>query len=289
MSSSTNESQATQNWNLIYGVFEKFQLEVSASEKKRASTLIEDKHGLLCSWLKTLYVGITRARKRVWILESQDSGQALVGFLKGLGVAQVCKVGDAQAVQGFADTSSAQEWFDQGLRMFRDIGNFDQAWSLMLTKPNLILSEPSFASAMPKHPASHRVPLGGCCQKQRNTKSQERRTTVRRNNGLYCLQWSAAKGNFGNFTVNWENVMLETCKTHWPKWRPKEPLTHLQSQKLGLQDHADIAKCACPMPLLCRGPFLALVLRVLAYQVKICLPCRPVYAWKSSVVVENKR
>ena len=39
--------------------------QVSASEKKRASTLIEDKHGLLCSWLKTLYVGITRARKRV--------------------------------------------------------------------------------------------------------------------------------------------------------------------------------------------------------------------------------
>lgn len=76
------------------------------------------------------------------------------GFLKGLGVAQVCKVGDDawqkqvfhhlffqhfgtfrlatcviwacfsifpwhllcqdQAVQGFADTSSAQEWFDQG-------------------------------------------------------------------------------------------------------------------------------------------------------------------------------
>lgn len=79
---------------------------------------------------------------------------AASGFLKGLGVAQVCKVGDdawqkqvfhhlffqhfgtfrlatfviwvcfyflgiccgcqAQAVQGFADTSSAQEWFDQG-------------------------------------------------------------------------------------------------------------------------------------------------------------------------------
>lgn len=77
---------------------------------------------------------------------------AASGFLKGLGVAQVCKVGDDawqkqvfhhvffqhfwdfslgnfchlgpglgiccgcqdQAVQGFADTSSAQEWFDQG-------------------------------------------------------------------------------------------------------------------------------------------------------------------------------
>lgn len=30
---------------------------------------------------------------------------------------------------------------NSGLRMFRDIGNFDQAWSLMLTKPNLILSK----------------------------------------------------------------------------------------------------------------------------------------------------
>lgn len=128
MSGSTKkESQATENWNLIYGVFEKFQLKVSQGEKKRASTFIEDKHGLLCSWLKTLYVGVTRARKRVWILESEDSGQALVGFLKGLGVAQVCHVGDDQAIQGFADTSSAQEWFDEGLRMFRQFGKFESA------------------------------------------------------------------------------------------------------------------------------------------------------------------
>ena len=41
------------------------QKQVSQGEKKRASTFIEDKHGLLCSWLKTLYVGVTRARKRV--------------------------------------------------------------------------------------------------------------------------------------------------------------------------------------------------------------------------------
>ena len=42
--------------------------EASPSELRRAATFIEDKHGLLCSWLKTLYVGITRARKRVpWL------------------------------------------------------------------------------------------------------------------------------------------------------------------------------------------------------------------------------
>lgn len=38
----------------------------------------EARHGLLCSWLKMLYVAITRARKRVWILESEDSGQSLI-------------------------------------------------------------------------------------------------------------------------------------------------------------------------------------------------------------------
>ncbi|CAL1156696.1 unnamed protein product [Cladocopium goreaui] len=98
MSGSTKkESQATENWNLIYGVFEKFQLKVSQGEKKRASTFIEDKHGLLCSWLKTLYVGVTRARKRVtWrgvLVGMEMIRRGWTGFL---GVGNVGRTQDAQ-------------------------------------------------------------------------------------------------------------------------------------------------------------------------------------------------
>ncbi|CAK9016553.1 unnamed protein product [Durusdinium trenchii] len=128
MSGCTNESQAQQNWNLIFGVFEKFGLQVCTNEKKRAPAFVDDKHGLLCAWLKTLYVGITRARKRVWILESQEHGQSLVRFLQEMGVAQICNVGDDLAgSQGFAATSTSQEWFDMGLQMFRESGNYEQA------------------------------------------------------------------------------------------------------------------------------------------------------------------
>ena len=38
--------------------------QVAAGDLKRAVEFSADRHGLLCSWLKTLYVGVTRARKR---------------------------------------------------------------------------------------------------------------------------------------------------------------------------------------------------------------------------------
>ncbi|CAE7641354.1 Trank1, partial [Symbiodinium sp. CCMP2456] len=71
MAKDTSESQATQLWNLVFGFMETSNMEVSALDKKRVVPFDKDKHGLLCAWLKTLYVGITRARKRAWILESQ--------------------------------------------------------------------------------------------------------------------------------------------------------------------------------------------------------------------------
>jgi len=71
--------------------------QVSQGEKKRASTFIEDKHGLLCSWLKTLYVGVTRARKRVtWrgvLVGMEMIRRGWTGFL---GVGNVGRTQDAQ-------------------------------------------------------------------------------------------------------------------------------------------------------------------------------------------------
>lgn len=34
---------------------------------------------------------------------------------------------DALAVAGFADTSTGQEWFEQGLKLYREMGNYEQA------------------------------------------------------------------------------------------------------------------------------------------------------------------
>ncbi|CAJ1365735.1 unnamed protein product [Effrenium voratum] len=128
MGQATNSSQATQLWNLVYGFMDKQGLQVAAGDLKRAVEFSADRHGLLCSWLKTLYVGVTRARKRVWMLESSESGQAVVSYLKELGVAKVCNTGDDASglASGFADTSTGQEWFEQGLRLFR-VGNFSEA------------------------------------------------------------------------------------------------------------------------------------------------------------------
>ncbi|CAJ1456465.1 unnamed protein product [Effrenium voratum] len=128
MGQATNSSQATQLWNLVYGFMDKQGLQVAAGDLKRAVEFSADRHGLLCSWLKTLYVGVTRARKRVWMLESSESGQAVVSYLKELGVAKVCNTGDDASglAAGFADTSTGQEWFEQGLRLFR-VGNFSEA------------------------------------------------------------------------------------------------------------------------------------------------------------------
>jgi len=122
MAKDTSESQATQLWNLVFGFMETNNLEVSALDKKRVVPFDKDKHGLLCAWLKTLYVGITRARKRAWILESQDFGSSVVSYLTGLGIAEAYRPGDEQSatlLQGFADTSSAQTWLEQGQELFK--------------------------------------------------------------------------------------------------------------------------------------------------------------------------
>ena len=47
---------------------------------------VGDPDPILCSWLKTMYVAVTRARRRVWIIEETAAGKSLIEYWRSRGV-----------------------------------------------------------------------------------------------------------------------------------------------------------------------------------------------------------
>ena len=72
--------------------------------------------GVLCAWLKSLYVAVTRARRRVWIWCEGDPQQGLLSMWESQGLVRIVRsVGDLSRGERFAVTSTADEWMEQGI------------------------------------------------------------------------------------------------------------------------------------------------------------------------------
>ncbi|CAE8627439.1 unnamed protein product [Polarella glacialis] len=131
MAAAVKSGHATELWNLIYGFMQRKDMQVSAVARKRVQDFDPDRHGLLCAWLKTLYVAVTRARKRVWLLETHpEHGAAVIAYWQALGAAHVVGPGEGDVsglAAGFAETSTGQEWLEEGQRQFHAGQNFEQA------------------------------------------------------------------------------------------------------------------------------------------------------------------
>ncbi|KAG8965904.1 hypothetical protein FRC05_002962 [Tulasnella sp. 425] len=82
----------------------------------RGKPFDEKRHAILRTELKALYVGLTRARERVWIWDRSDKGADLETLLTALNLATVHDITGAMPRLGV--TSSAHEWSQRAQQYF---------------------------------------------------------------------------------------------------------------------------------------------------------------------------
>ena len=104
-------SSFSNEWRIIYEYMEeKGQPDFPSSSFKM------EKHNVLCSELKQLYVAITRTRQRLWICETTGFSQPIFNYWKKLSLVQVKRLNDS-----FADrmqiASSKDEWKSRGVKV----------------------------------------------------------------------------------------------------------------------------------------------------------------------------
>lgn len=76
-----------------------------------------EKHGILCSELKQLYVAVTRTKQRLWICEnSKDFSEPMFEYWKKLCVAQVRKMDDS-FIKEIKVESSEEDWRSRGIKV----------------------------------------------------------------------------------------------------------------------------------------------------------------------------
>ncbi|KAG8905111.1 hypothetical protein FRB99_000675 [Tulasnella sp. 403] len=88
----------------------------TAAAPESTTPFDEKTHAILQSELKCLYVGLTRARERVWLWDSTDNGSTLEKFMVGRGL--VVSHHAENLIPQIAVASSAQEWEKQGKELF---------------------------------------------------------------------------------------------------------------------------------------------------------------------------
>jgi hypothetical protein len=76
-----------------------------------------NKHYLLCSELKQLYVAITRTRQRLWICENADDYcRPMFDYWKKLCIVEV-RLLDSSLIQAMQTGSSADDWRLRGTKV----------------------------------------------------------------------------------------------------------------------------------------------------------------------------
>ncbi|GKE63139.1 TPR and ankyrin repeat-containing protein 1-like protein [Tanacetum coccineum] len=84
-----------------------------------------EKHVVLCSELKQLYVAITRTRQRLWICETTGFSHPVYDFWKKLSLVEVKHLADSFANE-MQVPSSKNEWRSRGFKLFHE-NNFRMA------------------------------------------------------------------------------------------------------------------------------------------------------------------
>nr|GEU37713.1 UvrD-like helicase, ATP-binding domain, P-loop containing nucleoside triphosphate hydrolase [Tanacetum cinerariifolium] len=89
-------------------------------------TFSEERHSVLCSELKQLYVAITRTRQRLWICENKEElSKPMFDYWKMRGLVQIRKL-DNSVAQSMRVASTPQEWRERGKKFFYE-NNFVMA------------------------------------------------------------------------------------------------------------------------------------------------------------------
>ncbi|XP_055800621.1 uncharacterized protein LOC129870064 isoform X2 [Solanum dulcamara] len=78
----------------------------------------EERHSLLCSELKQLYVAITRTRQRLWICESiEEFSKPMFDYWRRLCLVETRQIDDSLA-QAMQTSSTPEEWKSRGVKLY---------------------------------------------------------------------------------------------------------------------------------------------------------------------------
>ncbi|KAK2997131.1 hypothetical protein RJ639_024959, partial [Escallonia herrerae] len=110
-------------WRVIYGYME--EKDMLKSSPKHFTSFSWEKHSVLCSEMKNLYVAITRTKQRLWIWENAGFSQPIFDYWKNSYLVEERRVGDA-FIQEMQVVSSKEEWKSRGIKLYYE-NNYEVA------------------------------------------------------------------------------------------------------------------------------------------------------------------
>ncbi|CAD6259771.1 unnamed protein product [Miscanthus lutarioriparius] len=119
-----SSSPLRNKWRVVYDYMK--SRDVASSEVIAHPGFDRNKHYLLCSELKQLYVAITRTRQRLWICENADDYcRPMFDYWKKLCIVEV-RLLDSSLIQAMQTGSSVDDWRLRGTKLFNE-GQFEMA------------------------------------------------------------------------------------------------------------------------------------------------------------------
>ncbi|KAK3002990.1 hypothetical protein RJ639_019262 [Escallonia herrerae] len=110
-------------WRVIYGYME--EKEMLKSSPKHFTSFSWEKHSVLCSEMKNLYVAITRTKQRLWIWENAGLSQPIFDYWKNSCLVEERRVDDA-FIHEMQVASSQEEWKSRGIKLYYE-NNYEVA------------------------------------------------------------------------------------------------------------------------------------------------------------------
>ncbi|KAA8532336.1 hypothetical protein F0562_032409 [Nyssa sinensis] len=112
-------------WRVIYEYMKERDL-LDSNSPPSFPSFNQEKHNLLCSEMKQLYVAITRTKQRLWICENVDElSEPMFHYWKKLSIVQVRQLDDS-FIKEMQVASSRDEWKSRGIKLFYE-GNYKMA------------------------------------------------------------------------------------------------------------------------------------------------------------------
>ncbi|KAJ1272597.1 hypothetical protein BS78_06G215000 [Paspalum vaginatum] len=114
-----SSSPLQNKWRVVYDYMKNKDVIASSGEISHPD-FDRNKHYLLCSELKQLYVAITRTRQRLWLCENADDYcRPMFDYWKKLCIVEV-RLLDSSLIQAMQMGSSADDWRRRGTKLFNE-------------------------------------------------------------------------------------------------------------------------------------------------------------------------
>uniref|UniRef100_J3M115 UvrD-like helicase ATP-binding domain-containing protein n=1 Tax=Oryza brachyantha TaxID=4533 RepID=J3M115_ORYBR len=121
-----SSSPLRNKWRVVYDYMKGKHI-IASSDEISHSFFDKNKHFLLCSELKQLYVAITRTRQRLWICENTDDNcRPMFDYWKKLCLVEVRLLDSSLIAAMQAGSSTEEDWRLRGTKLFTE-GQYEMA------------------------------------------------------------------------------------------------------------------------------------------------------------------